>query len=71
MKTNYIYVNEVHTFQAHKDKMYLGLTAHDSNKREDVEITLVLPIKSYLEDIAVKHLKSEALNTYKAHLDTL
>ena len=70
MKTNYIEINEAHTWQASKDKVYIGCSVYDSDLNNNVEIMLVIPAQIYLEDIAGE-LKSIVLTEYKRHLDTL
>lgn len=70
MKTNYIEINEAHTWQASGDKVYIGCSAYDTFLNSKVEIMLVIPAQLYLEDIAGE-LKNIVKGSYKTYLDKL
>lgn len=71
MKTNYIEVNEVHTFQAYEDVTYIGCSVYDNDLNSNVEIMLRIPTQIYLEDFAGNPFKNIAKEVYKKHLDNL
>lgn len=70
MKTNYLHIDQVHTWQAHKDQIFLGCTIYDEALGNFTDTTLIIPAQIYLQDVA-GDFKEVAKATYKKHIDTL
>ena len=70
MKTKYLHIDQVHTYQAYKDTIYIGCSVYDEALDSFVDITLKIPAHLYLEEFA-GNLKNIAKETYKSHLDSL
>ena len=70
MKTNFLHIDQVHTWQAYKDQIYLGCTVYDEAIDSFTDVTLKIPAAIYLQDVAGQF-KEIARETYKKHLDTL
>lgn len=70
METNYLEIMEMHTWQAHKNTVFIGCKVYDVALDSFVDVTLKIPAHLYLEDIAGQ-LRFIALDAYREYLDTL
>lgn len=70
MKTNYLHIDNVHTWQAYKDTVYIGCSVYDEALGNFTDVTLKIPAHLYLQEIAGK-LKDIVKETYKQHLDSI
>ena len=70
MKTNYLHIENVHTWQDYKDTVYIGCSVYDEALGIHTEVMLKIPASMYLEEFAGE-LKTIVKDTYKKHLDSI